>query len=156
MLEERPFVGFLLITDAARAKEFYCDVLGLPLRHEDDFAVVVDAGGTPPRLSIVAEVPEPVVRTPGGSSTTSTALCVRWSPQVSHSNDSPAWTRTRMECGDHLVKPGASRGSETPMATGSRSRTASERRLDGVFRATPYVHETLVWDANAPKQPVRG
>jgi catechol 2,3-dioxygenase-like lactoylglutathione lyase family enzyme len=59
MLEERPFVGFLLITDAARAKEFYCDVLGLPLRHEDDFAVVVDAGGTPLRLSIVAEVPEP-------------------------------------------------------------------------------------------------
>ena len=59
MLEERPFVGFLLITDPARAKEFYCDVLGLSLRHEDDFAVVVDAGGTPLRLSIVAEVPEP-------------------------------------------------------------------------------------------------
>ena len=59
MLGERPFVGFLLITDAARAKEFYCDVLGLPLRHEDDFAVVVDAGGTPLRLAVVSEVPEP-------------------------------------------------------------------------------------------------
>ena len=59
MLEERPFVGFLLITDAARAKAFYCDVLGLPLRHEDGFAVVVDAGGTSLRLTIVAEVPEP-------------------------------------------------------------------------------------------------
>ena len=59
MLGGCPFVGFLLITDAARAKSFYCDVLGLPLRHEDDFAVVVDASGTPLRLSLVAEVPEP-------------------------------------------------------------------------------------------------
>jgi len=59
MLGSRPFVGFLLVTDAARAKEFYCDVLGLPLLHDDGFAVVVDAGGTPLRLSIVADVPEP-------------------------------------------------------------------------------------------------
>lgn len=49
----------MLITDAARAKEFYCDVLGLPLSHEDVYAVVVDAGGTPLRLSVVAKVPEP-------------------------------------------------------------------------------------------------
>jgi catechol 2,3-dioxygenase-like lactoylglutathione lyase family enzyme len=59
VLEGRPFVGFLLVTDAGRAKAFYCDLLGLPLRHEDGFAVVVDAGGTPLRLSIVAEVPPP-------------------------------------------------------------------------------------------------
>lgn len=59
MLGEQPFVGFLAITDAARAKGFYCDVLGLTLRHEDDFAVVLDAGGTPLRLSVAAEVPEP-------------------------------------------------------------------------------------------------
>src|SRR3954466_15014211 len=59
VLQGRPFVGFLLITDAARAKQFYCDVLGLPLRHEDDFAIVVDAGGTPLRLATVAAVPEP-------------------------------------------------------------------------------------------------
>jgi catechol 2,3-dioxygenase-like lactoylglutathione lyase family enzyme len=59
VLEGRPFVGFLLITDAARAKEFYCELLGLPLRDEDDFAVVVDAGGTTLRLALVAEVPEP-------------------------------------------------------------------------------------------------
>ena len=60
MLRDRQFVGFLLITDAARAKEFYCDVLGLPLRHEDDYAVVVDAAGTPLRLAIGPGVPEPV------------------------------------------------------------------------------------------------
>ncbi len=59
MLGDSPFVGFLLVTDAARAKQFYCDVLGLPLRHEDDYAVVVDAGGTPLRLAIVPQVPEP-------------------------------------------------------------------------------------------------
>ena len=65
MLEGRPFVGFLLITDAARAKAFYCEVLGLPLRHEDDFAVVVDAGGTPLRLAIVPAVPEPAATNAG-------------------------------------------------------------------------------------------
>ena len=59
MLQGRRFVGFLLITDAARAKKFYCDVLGLPLRHEDENAVVVDAGGTPLRLAVVPQVPEP-------------------------------------------------------------------------------------------------
>lgn len=59
MLGERPFVGSLLIIDALRAKDFYCGVLGLALNYEDDFAVVVDAGGTPLRLSVVAEVPEP-------------------------------------------------------------------------------------------------
>jgi catechol 2,3-dioxygenase-like lactoylglutathione lyase family enzyme len=59
MLGRTPFVGFLLITDATRAKDFYCGVLGLPLRHEDDYAVVVDAAGTPLRLAIVPQVPEP-------------------------------------------------------------------------------------------------
>src|SRR5262249_47977915 len=45
--------------DVARAKDFYCGVLGLPLRHEDDYAVVVDAGGTSLRLAVVPQVPEP-------------------------------------------------------------------------------------------------
>lgn len=59
MIGAQSFVGFVLITDAARAKRFYGEVLGLALLHEDDFAIVVDACGTPLRLSIVAEVPEP-------------------------------------------------------------------------------------------------
>jgi catechol 2,3-dioxygenase-like lactoylglutathione lyase family enzyme len=59
VLQDRRFVGFLPITDAARAKKFYCDVLRLPLRHEDEYAVVVDAGGTPLRLAVVPQVPEP-------------------------------------------------------------------------------------------------
>jgi catechol 2,3-dioxygenase-like lactoylglutathione lyase family enzyme len=59
MLSGRQFVGMLLMTDAARAKAFYCGVLGLPLQHEDAFAVVVDAGGAPLRLAVVADVPAP-------------------------------------------------------------------------------------------------
>ena len=60
MLRDRQLVGFLLISDVERAKDFYCGVLGLPIRHEDDYAVVVDAGGTPLRLAVVERVPEPV------------------------------------------------------------------------------------------------
>ncbi len=60
MLEGRPFVGFLPITDTAAAKTFYCDLLGLRLEHLDGFALVVDAAGTQVRLAVVPEVPEPV------------------------------------------------------------------------------------------------
>src|SRR5437588_943617 len=59
VLQGRPFTGFLLITDAHRAKAFYCDLLELPILHEDQFATVVDAGGTALRLVAVQEVPEP-------------------------------------------------------------------------------------------------
>jgi catechol 2,3-dioxygenase-like lactoylglutathione lyase family enzyme len=59
VLDGRPYIGFLLVTDAARAKAFYCDVLGLPVQHEDEYAVVVDAGGTRLRLAVVPHVPEP-------------------------------------------------------------------------------------------------
>jgi catechol 2,3-dioxygenase-like lactoylglutathione lyase family enzyme len=59
MLGTNRFVGFLLVTDASRSRHFYCDVLGLPLVHQDDFAIVLDAGGTQLRLAIVPTVPEP-------------------------------------------------------------------------------------------------
>jgi catechol 2,3-dioxygenase-like lactoylglutathione lyase family enzyme len=59
VLQGRAFVGFLLIADAHRAKAFYCDLLGLPILHEDQFAIVVDAGGTALRLAAVQAVPEP-------------------------------------------------------------------------------------------------
>ena len=58
MLSGRPFVGFLLITDTERAKSFYSGLLGLPIRHEDEFAIVLNADGTPLRLTVVSEVPE--------------------------------------------------------------------------------------------------
>jgi catechol 2,3-dioxygenase-like lactoylglutathione lyase family enzyme len=59
VLRDRQFVGFLLVSDAGRAKDFYRGVLGLPLRYEDDYAVVVDAGRTPLRLAVMEQVPEP-------------------------------------------------------------------------------------------------
>ena len=59
MLRDTPFVGFVLITDAERAKAFYCDVLGLSVVHEDGFAVVLDVAGATLRLALVADVPEP-------------------------------------------------------------------------------------------------
>lgn len=60
MLQGSAFVGFVLITDPGRARTFYGDLLGLPIVHEDGFAVVLDAGGTSLRLTVVPEVPEPV------------------------------------------------------------------------------------------------
>ena len=58
-LAGRPFVGFVRITDRARARAFYCDILGLPVAHEDEFALVLDVGGATLRLITVEAVPEP-------------------------------------------------------------------------------------------------
>ena len=60
VLANQPFVGFVLISDAARAKAFYCDVLGLPVLSEDGFAVLLGVHGASLRLAIVESVPEPV------------------------------------------------------------------------------------------------
>jgi catechol 2,3-dioxygenase-like lactoylglutathione lyase family enzyme len=65
MLSDQPFVGFVLISDAARAKAFYCDVLGLSVNSEDGFAVVLDVGGASLRLALVADVPEPTATNAG-------------------------------------------------------------------------------------------
>ena len=43
--------AFLGTTNPDRAKAFYADTLGLPLMHEDTFALVFDAGGTPLRVT---------------------------------------------------------------------------------------------------------
>lgn len=59
MLANQPFVGFVLITDTDRAKAFYCDVLGLPLRSEDGFAVLLGVRDASLRLAVVDDVPEP-------------------------------------------------------------------------------------------------
>lgn len=52
-------MGVLPVTDAARASAFYGGLLGLPVLAEDEYAVVVDAGGTPLRLAVVPQVPDP-------------------------------------------------------------------------------------------------
>ena len=48
------------ITDAARAKSFYAEKLGLKFVSEDSFAVVFDANGNMLRLTLVKEfTPQP-------------------------------------------------------------------------------------------------
>ena len=56
MLASAKVVAFIATGDAARAKAFYGEVLGLRLVSEDAFAVVFDSLGTMLRVAIVREV----------------------------------------------------------------------------------------------------
>jgi len=49
-LRDATLVAFGAITDSARAAKFYVGTLGLTIRYEDDFALVLDANGTELRL----------------------------------------------------------------------------------------------------------
>ena len=53
MLDGARFVGFVPITDVGRARSFYESTLGLRVVEETQFALVVDAGGTTLRLTLV-------------------------------------------------------------------------------------------------------
>jgi len=53
MLRDAKLVAFGAITDAARAANFYVGTLGLTVRYEDDFALVLDANGVELRLQKV-------------------------------------------------------------------------------------------------------
>jgi catechol 2,3-dioxygenase-like lactoylglutathione lyase family enzyme len=55
MLTDKKIVAMVPITDAARAKAFYADKLGLKFVSEDPFAVVFDANGIMLRLTKVKE-----------------------------------------------------------------------------------------------------
>ena len=55
MLASEKIIGFVPITDAARAKSFYEEKLGLKFVSEDSFAVVFDANGIMLRLTRVQE-----------------------------------------------------------------------------------------------------
>jgi catechol 2,3-dioxygenase-like lactoylglutathione lyase family enzyme len=56
MLGESNLIAFAATSDAARAKTFYADVLGLKLVEESSFAVVFDAHGTILRVTPVKKV----------------------------------------------------------------------------------------------------
>jgi catechol 2,3-dioxygenase-like lactoylglutathione lyase family enzyme len=56
VLGQAKLVAFTAVSDAARARAFYRDVLGLRLVSEDGFAIVFDAHGTTLRVSLVKEV----------------------------------------------------------------------------------------------------
>ena len=53
MLEAAKLVAFGATVDAARAARFYGETLGLTIRSEDDFALVLDANGVELRLQKV-------------------------------------------------------------------------------------------------------
>jgi catechol 2,3-dioxygenase-like lactoylglutathione lyase family enzyme len=55
MLATSPIIGFIPTQDAARARTFYEQTLGLRFISQDDFAVVFDANGTMVRITIVGE-----------------------------------------------------------------------------------------------------
>src|SRR5579864_3660182 len=56
MLGSANLVAFVTVSDAARARTFYRDALGLRLVSEDNFALVFDANGTMLRVAVAAQV----------------------------------------------------------------------------------------------------
>jgi catechol 2,3-dioxygenase-like lactoylglutathione lyase family enzyme len=56
MLRGSKLMAFIATRDAARARRFYQEVLGLPVISEDAFAVVLDAHGTTLRLQKVEQL----------------------------------------------------------------------------------------------------
>jgi catechol 2,3-dioxygenase-like lactoylglutathione lyase family enzyme len=56
VLADVPFVGFIPVGDLSAARDFYENLLGLTVVEETPFAVVLDAGGTPLRLTPVPEL----------------------------------------------------------------------------------------------------
>jgi catechol 2,3-dioxygenase-like lactoylglutathione lyase family enzyme len=56
VLTHAPFVGFIPVGDLSAARDFYQNLLELTVVEETPFAVVLDAGGTPLRLTPVSEL----------------------------------------------------------------------------------------------------
>ena len=60
VLGDRPLTAFIPVRNLSAAQSFYGDVLGLPVREEGPYAVVLDAGGTMLRLAQVDDLqPQP-------------------------------------------------------------------------------------------------
>ena len=55
MLANSPVIGFIPTRDAARARTFFEDTLGLRFVSDDSFALVFDANGTTIRIARVPE-----------------------------------------------------------------------------------------------------
>jgi catechol 2,3-dioxygenase-like lactoylglutathione lyase family enzyme len=55
VLAQAGYIGFIPVRDPAEARRFYGQVLGLPIVEDTPFAVVVDASGTPLRLTPVPD-----------------------------------------------------------------------------------------------------
>jgi len=60
VLGDSPLVAIVPVSDLGGATSFYGDVLGLPVREDGPYAVVLDAGGTMLRLAQVDDLrPQP-------------------------------------------------------------------------------------------------
>jgi catechol 2,3-dioxygenase-like lactoylglutathione lyase family enzyme len=55
MISHSPMIAFIPTRDAARARHFYEDILGLRFISDDSFALVMDANGTIVRIVRVGE-----------------------------------------------------------------------------------------------------
>jgi catechol 2,3-dioxygenase-like lactoylglutathione lyase family enzyme len=56
MLTTAPLIGFVSVTDATRARDFYEGVLGLELVEEGPFALEFDCAGTMLRVTLASHV----------------------------------------------------------------------------------------------------
>jgi catechol 2,3-dioxygenase-like lactoylglutathione lyase family enzyme len=60
MLGDAPYMGFIPVRDMAAARIFYGDTLGLTVTDENPYALVLEAGGTMLRLTLVEALsPQP-------------------------------------------------------------------------------------------------
>jgi catechol 2,3-dioxygenase-like lactoylglutathione lyase family enzyme len=57
MIAGARLVAFLATTDLGRARDFYVELLGLAVRDENPYALVLDGGGTELRVTAVPEKP---------------------------------------------------------------------------------------------------
>jgi predicted enzyme related to lactoylglutathione lyase len=56
MLSSAKICAFVQVTDRAKAKQFYVEVLGLKFKSEDPFALVVESNGTNIRIGEMADL----------------------------------------------------------------------------------------------------
>ena len=56
MLGDAEITAFVATTDGERAKRFYCEILGLRLVADEEFALVLDANGTMLRVQKVEKL----------------------------------------------------------------------------------------------------
>jgi catechol 2,3-dioxygenase-like lactoylglutathione lyase family enzyme len=55
MLSQEKFVGIIPVSDTATVRSFYVDTLGLEVVADTEFALILDAGGTPLRITPVPD-----------------------------------------------------------------------------------------------------
>ena len=116
MLERCALIGFVGVSDLARARQFYGQTLGLPIIEESPFAVVADANGTMLRLTAV-EQPAAAPYTILGWTVADIASAVdQLSARGVHFTRYEGMNQDERECGRHQAGRRL-HGSSTPTTT---------------------------------------